>query len=190
MDSRIGDIRDAAHLSAVVTETQPEVVLHLAAQPLVRRSYAEPAYTFEVNVMGTTNVLEAARACDATRVVVNVTTDKVYANPETGEPFSEEQPLGGHDPYSASKAASEIVTASYRASFFSAPGSCGDCERTGRQRRSAGATGRRTGSFRTACGRFRSARQSSCATHRRCAPGSTCLEPLSGYLHLAASALE
>ncbi|KAF0208849.1 MAG: CDP-glucose 4 [Actinobacteria bacterium] len=121
MDSRIGDIRDADRLSAVLTEVRPEVVFHLAAQPLVRRSYAEPKYTFETNVLGTVNLLEAVRASADCRVVVNVTTDKVYANPETGDAFDEACPLGGFDPYSASKAASELVTAAYRDSFFSAP---------------------------------------------------------------------
>ncbi|MDO9556410.1 MAG: CDP-glucose 4,6-dehydratase [Coriobacteriia bacterium] len=119
MDSRIGDVRDAERIAALVTDFRPEVVFHLAAQPLVRRSYAEPSYTFETNVMGTVNVLEAVRGREDCLAVVNVTTDKVYANRETGEPFNEEFPLGGRDPYSASKAASEIVTASYRDSFFS-----------------------------------------------------------------------
>ncbi len=122
MDSRIGDIRDAAHVARIVSEVRPEVVFHLAAQPLVRRSYAEPLYTFDTNVMGTANLLEAVRGCDATRAIVNVTTDKVYENPETGVPFPEEAPLGGHDPYSASKACSEIVSASYRRSFLAESG--------------------------------------------------------------------
>jgi CDP-glucose 4,6-dehydratase len=118
IDSRIGDIRDGETLAALVSEVRPEIVLHLAAQPLVRRSYTEPAYTFDVNVMGTVNLLQAVKACDETRVLVNVTTDKVYENPESGHPFTEREPLGGHDPYSASKACSEIVTAAYRSSFF------------------------------------------------------------------------
>ncbi len=118
MDSRIGDVRDFGSLSGALLEARPEIVLHLAAQPLVRRSYAEPLYTFETNVIGTANLLEAVRGCEETRVVVNVTTDKVYENPETGHPFAEDEPLGGHDPYSASKACSEIVSAAYRSSFF------------------------------------------------------------------------
>ncbi len=122
VNSQIGDVRDAAVLAAVVAEVRPEIVLHLAAQPLVRRSYAEPRYTFETNVMGTVNLLEALRGCESCRAIVNVTTDKVYSNPETGEPFNETHPLGGHDPYSASKAGSEIVTASYRDSFFTGSG--------------------------------------------------------------------
>jgi CDP-glucose 4,6-dehydratase len=121
MDSRIGDVRDREFVSAVVSASGPDVVFHLAAQPLVRRSYAEPVYTFETNVIGTANVLEACRHSEA-RAVVNVTTDKVYDNAETGEPFAESEPLGGHDPYSASKACSEIVSMSYRASFFEPEG--------------------------------------------------------------------
>ena len=123
VDSRIGDIRDASALANVVAECRPEIVFHLAAQPLVRRSYLDPRYTFETNIMGTVNLLESLRRCSTARAVVNVTTDKVYANPETGKPFAEDEPLGGHDPYSASKAASEIVTSSYRASFFESAGS-------------------------------------------------------------------
>lgn len=118
LDHHIGDIRDARSLAAVMIAAQPEMVFHLAAQPLVRRSYQEPHLTFETNVIGTVNLLEAVRACDSVRVVVNVTTDKVYENPETGVPFAEDEPLGGHDPYSASKACSELVTASYRRAFL------------------------------------------------------------------------
>ena len=122
LDSRIADVRDTDALARVVAAVRPEIVFHLAAQPLVRRSYAEPSYTLDVNVMGTANLLEAVRSCDATRVVLNVTTDKVYANAGTGVPFAEGDPLGGHDVYSASKACSEMVTAAYRASFFGPDG--------------------------------------------------------------------
>jgi CDP-glucose 4,6-dehydratase len=120
VDSRIADIRDRDALNDVVSACRPEIVLHLAAQPLVRRSYAQPAYTLEVNVIGTANLLEAIRTCDETRVLINVTTDKVYANDEAGEPFKESDRLGGRDVYSASKACSEIVTSAYRDSFFEA----------------------------------------------------------------------
>jgi CDP-glucose 4,6-dehydratase len=117
LTSVTGDVRDLAALKRAVAEYRPEVVFHLAAQPLVRASYSDPVTTFETNVLGTVNVLEAAR--DA-RAVVNVTTDKVYANDERDAPFREGEPLGGEDPYSASKAASELVTAAYRASFVPA----------------------------------------------------------------------
>ena len=110
----IGDVRDGDALRRAVREHAPEVVFHLAAQPLVRASYADPVTTYETNVLGTVNVLEAAR--DA-RVVVNVTTDKVYANDERDVPFREDDPLGGKDPYSSSKACSELVSAAYRESF-------------------------------------------------------------------------
>lgn len=116
--SHIGDLRDAVALSAVVSAAKPEIVIHMAAQPLVRRSYVEPVDTFATNVMGTVNLLEALRGCDALRTVLVVTTDKVYENSEQGISFREEDPLGGYDPYSASKAAAEIVTSSYARSFF------------------------------------------------------------------------
>jgi CDP-glucose 4,6-dehydratase len=112
-----GDVRDAGLLRATVAEHRPEVVFHLAAQALVRASYDEPAATFEVNVQGTVNMLDAVRAAGDVRVVVNVTTDKVYAPHAGSAPYTETEPLGGHDPYSTSKAASELVTSSYRASF-------------------------------------------------------------------------
>lgn len=113
-----GDVRDRDRLVAEVQTAAPSVIFHLAAQALVLRAYATPRETFETNVMGTVNVLEAARSCPSVRSVVIVTTDKVYENPETGVPFREGNPLGGSDPYGASKGAAELVTASYRASFF------------------------------------------------------------------------
>jgi CDP-glucose 4,6-dehydratase len=119
--SVFSDVRDAAAMRDIVAGFQPHVALHLAAQALVRRSYREPLSTFAVNVIGTANVLEALRD-GGTRVAVVVTTDKVYANDEQAFPFRETDPLGGHDPYSASKAACEIVVASYRESFLRAQG--------------------------------------------------------------------
>jgi CDP-glucose 4,6-dehydratase len=124
IEEREVDVRDAAAVRAAVAEARPEIVMHLAAQPLVSRSYEEPRHTFEVNVMGTVNVLEAVRLLgEEVRAVVVVTSDKCYDNPGgAGRRFVEGDPLGGHDPYSASKACAEIVTASYRDSFFSAKG--------------------------------------------------------------------
>jgi len=113
------DLADLARVMAALKKAQPEVMFHLAAQPLVRESYHDPLGTLATNVMGTANVLEAARATDSLRVVVLITTDKVYENREWVYPYREVDPLGGQDPYSASKAASEIVAAGYRASFFS-----------------------------------------------------------------------
>ena len=121
IDSRIGDVRDAALLEKTLRETRPEIVFHLAAQPLVRRSYEQPAETFAVNVQGTADLLEAVRRVDSVRVCTVITTDKCYENRETDYAYRETDRLGGHDPYSASKAAAEIVVASYRDSFF-APG--------------------------------------------------------------------
>jgi CDP-glucose 4,6-dehydratase len=115
------DLAELATLHATFQASRPEIVFHLAAQPLVRESYRDPLYSFSTNVMGTAHVLEAARKCESVRAVVIVTTDKVYENLENAHRYSESDPLGGYDPYSASKAAAEIVTASYRRSYFSRP---------------------------------------------------------------------
>ncbi len=114
----ITDIRDRHSVEALFKDVKPEVVFHLAAQPLVRLSYKIPIETFDTNVMGTAHVLEAARFCDSVGCVVVATTDKVYANHETGRPFLEQDSLGGHDPYSGSKAACEMLVATYRTSYF------------------------------------------------------------------------
>jgi CDP-glucose 4,6-dehydratase len=116
------DVRDADAVAAAVDAAQPEVIFHLAAQPFVRRSFAEPISTYAVNVMGTAHVLDAVRRSPATtRVVVNVTSDKCYENREREAGYRENEPLGGHDPYSSSKAASELITAAFRASYFEDP---------------------------------------------------------------------
>jgi CDP-glucose 4,6-dehydratase len=117
IDGAFGDVRERAAVEAALARARPEVVFHLAAQPLVRASYADPLGTLATNVMGTAHVLEAARGHDVAAIVV-VTSDKCYAQRGTGRPFREDDPLGGHDPYSASKAAAEIVAASYRDSYF------------------------------------------------------------------------
>lgn len=122
MASLFCDIRDAAALAALVRAARPELVFHLAAQPLVRASYREPLATFASNVMGTAHLLDALRGLDGVRVAVMVTTDKVYRNNEWPYPYREDDALGGHDPYSASKAASEIVIASYRDAFLAEAG--------------------------------------------------------------------
>lgn len=121
-EHHVVDLRDAAVVAAVAEAARPEIVLHLAAQPLVRASYQDPLTTYATNVMGTVHLLEALRGQATVRVVVIATTDKVYANLGETHPFREDDPLGGHDPYSASKAATEIVAASYRDSFFRAEG--------------------------------------------------------------------
>lgn len=122
IDSRLTDIKDAEQLARLVEESRPEIVFHLAAQPLVRDSYHRPLETFATNIMGTANLLDALRGSESVKVAVLVTTDKVYRNMEWPFPYRENDTLGGHDPYSASKAASEIVAASYRDAFLAENG--------------------------------------------------------------------
>lgn len=114
----IGDVRDLEHLKKVFGKFQPEIVLHLAAQPIVRDSYKDPVYTYETNVMGTVNVMECVRLNSCVKSIVNVTTDKVYQNNEWCWGYREDDPLDGYDPYSNSKSCSELVTHSYKNSFF------------------------------------------------------------------------
>lgn len=118
MRSIIGDIRDLAHIKAVFEEVKPQIVIHMAAQPLVRESYKNPVYTYEANVMGTVHVLECVRTCGSVRSFVNVTTDKVYLNKEWEWGYRENEELDGYDPYSNSKSCSELITHSYQRSFF------------------------------------------------------------------------
>lgn len=118
MHNIIGDVRDMEALQKAFNEAQPEIVLHLAAQPLVRDSYERPAYTYETNVMGTVNILECVRQSDCVKSFLNVTTDKVYHNNEWEWGYRENEPLDGFDPYSNSKSCSELVTHSYKNSFF------------------------------------------------------------------------
>jgi CDP-glucose 4,6-dehydratase len=121
-DHRV-DIRDTAAVATIVAAIQPEIVFHLAAQPLVRRSYREPVNTWATNVVGTANVLDACRLAGSVRAIVVVTSDKCYENRGPGKGYRESDRLGGHDPYSASKAGAELVAASYRDAYFSAPAS-------------------------------------------------------------------
>lgn len=118
IDSHIADIRDAGRLARTLAEAEPEIVIHMAAQPLVRDSYNIPIETYATNVMGTVHLLEAVRQCPTVKAVVNVTTDKCYENREWAWGYRENEPMGGFDPYSSSKGCSELVTASYRRSFF------------------------------------------------------------------------
>jgi CDP-glucose 4,6-dehydratase len=118
MRSMTGDVRDLASLRAYSEKTAPEIVIHMAAQSLVRRSYVDPVGTYDTNIMGTVNVLEAARHADSVRVVMIVTSDKCYDNRERQSGYREEEPMGGSDPYSSSKGCAELVTAAYRKSFF------------------------------------------------------------------------
>ncbi len=124
-ESVYGDINDLDTLSSSLTEIKPDIVLHLAAQPLVRESYNDPVTTYKTNAIGTVNILESVRSSSSVRAFLNITTDKCYENKEWVWGYRENDPLGGHDPYSASKACSELITSSYAKSFFnndSAPG--------------------------------------------------------------------
>lgn len=118
MNSVIGDIRDLDKMKSVFDEVKPEIVIHMAAQPIVRDSYKNPVYTYETNVMGTVNIMECVRLCDSVKSFLNVTTDKVYHNNEWEWGYRENEPLDGFDPYSNSKSCSELVTHSYKNSFF------------------------------------------------------------------------
>jgi CDP-glucose 4,6-dehydratase len=125
------DLRDAHDVAQALQQVQPEIIFHLAAQPLVQRSYREPATTFDTNVLGLVHLLEAIRATPSVRALVNATTDKVYLEQPSEAGYHEEHPLGGHDPYSTSKACAELVTECYRKSFFTGTGPCVATARAG-----------------------------------------------------------
>ncbi len=118
MASILGDVRDLAHFRESMQSAEPEIVIHMAAQPLVRQSYQDPVETYFTNVMGTVNLFEAVRATPSVKAVVNVTTDKCYENREWVWGYRESDPMGGYDPYSSSKGCAELVSAAYRSSFF------------------------------------------------------------------------
>jgi CDP-glucose 4,6-dehydratase len=122
MDSELGDVRNREQLSRAIHAFKPEIILHLAAQPLVKRSYDNPEETWSTNVMGLVNVLDVALASESVAGVLNVTSDKCYENRNIAEGYREVDPMGGHDPYSASKACAELITTSYRKSFFDGSG--------------------------------------------------------------------
>jgi CDP-glucose 4,6-dehydratase len=184
------DVRDAARLVAAFEAARPAVVFHLAAQPIVRASYADPLGTFATNVQGTANVLEAARRTPSVRAIVVVTTDKVYENREWPYPYREVDPLGGRDPYSASKAAAEIVAASYRASFFAPDGPHGGRVATARAGNVIGGGDWAADRLVPDC--LRAFAAGTTVTLRN--PGSVrpwqhVLEPLAGYVALAEALL-
>jgi CDP-glucose 4,6-dehydratase len=118
IDSQIGDIRDLGLFKKSITDFNPDILIHMAAQPLVRYSYDAPIETYETNVMGTVNVLESARACKNLKAIINITTDKCYENDGRSEGYKEGDPMGGHDPYSSSKGCAELVASAYRRSFL------------------------------------------------------------------------
>jgi CDP-glucose 4,6-dehydratase len=188
LNHRIGDIRDPLVLREVVEECRPEVVLHLAAQPLVRRSYAEPVFTWETNVMGTIHLLEALRRRQGPCTAVLITTDKVYRNNDWLYGYRENDSLGGHDPYSSSKAAAELAISSWRSSF------CGDLpHQTPYLRVASARAGNVIGGGDWAADRIvpdamralAEARPISVRHPSATRPWQHVLEPLSGYLLLA-----
>jgi CDP-glucose 4,6-dehydratase len=173
--SIIGDIRDFAHLRAAVNQTNPQIVIHMAAQALVKESYRDPLGTYATNVLGTGTLLQACRELAGLQCVVIVTSDKVYENDGAGRPFEEGDRLGGHDPYSNSKACAELLTASFRESFFS--NAQRPSRRFARATSSAAATGPPTVSFPIACGRWRGASPCGSAIRTPSDLGSMCSNP-------------
>lgn len=183
IDSRIGDVRDAALLEKTMREVRPEIVFHLAAQPIVRRSYASPAETFSTNVLGTVNLLDAVRRTDSVRVCQVITTDKCYENLETERAYREDDRLGGRDPYSASKACAELVVSSYRDSFFPAGAASVSSVRAGNV---IGGGDWAEDRLVPDCVRALAAGRAAVVRNPRSVrPWQFVLEPLSGYLRLA-----
>jgi len=189
----VADIRDRTQMAATVAAFKPDVIFHLAAQPLVRDSYAKPYDTFDVNVMGTASVLDAVRAASRPCAVVCITTDKCYENLEHVWGYRECDPMGGHDPYSASKGAAEILIASYRRSFFSPS----ELAQHGVQLASAragnvvgGGDWARDRIMTDTVSALKEGRPVPVRNPRAIRPWQHVLEPLSGYLTLAASMLE
>ncbi len=181
-DARI-DIRDAAAVADAVRTVSPEVVIHMAAQPLVRASYEIPLETYATNVMGTAHVLEALRGLDAVRAVVSVTTDKVYENLERPGGYREDEPLGGYDPYSSSKAGAELVTAAYRRSFLAEQGVAVASARAGNV--IGGGDWAVDRLVPDALAAFAAGRPVEIRNPAAVRPWQHVLEPLSGYLALA-----
>jgi CDP-glucose 4,6-dehydratase len=181
------DVRDGGELSRVFAEVRPEIVMHLAAQPMVRRSYLQPALTYEINVMGTVNVLEAVRTIGGVRSVVVVTSDKCYDNhgdAKQGGAFTESDAMGGSDPYSSSKGCAELVTAAYRSSYFAAA----DAPRVASARAGNVIGGGDWGQDRLIPDLVRSAQAGETLKIRNpnaIRPWQHVLNPLSGYLALA-----
>ena len=187
LDHREADIRETETLARAVRETQPDFLFHLAAQPLVRHSYAEPRETYEVNVMGTLHVLEALRPLEKPCAAVMITTDKCYENREWFYGYREEDPLGGYDPYSSSKAAAELVIAAYRRSFFANSPVAIASARAGNV---IGGGDWAADRIVPDCVRFLSRGDSIPIRNRHATrPWQHVLEPLSGYLSLGAQLL-
>jgi len=183
VDSQIGDIRDKDLLHASMAAFNPDIVIHMAAQSLVRYSYDEPVETYEVNVIGTVNVLEAVRTCSRVKAVVIITTDKCYENDERSFGYSENDPMGGYDPYSSSKGCAELVTSAYRRSFLQERNVCVATVRAGNV-----IGGGDWAANRLIPDILRSFEKDECVLIRNpdaVRPWQHVLEPLSGYLILA-----
>lgn len=183
MDSHFCDIRDPVALAKIVATARPEIVFHLAAQPLVRTSYRTPLETFSSNVMGTAHLMDALRGLSSVRVAVIITTDKVYQNKEWSYPYREDDRLGGHDPYSASKAASEIVISSYRDAFLAKQGVAVASARAGNV--VAGGDWSEDRLVPDAIRAWQSGRPLKIRRPGAIRPWQHVLEPLAGYLRLA-----
>jgi len=181
--SHFCDIRDAAGLAGLVRAARPEIVFHLAAQPLVRASYREPLGTWATNVMGSVHILEALRGLDCVRVAVMITTDKVYRDHDSGRRHHEDDPLGGHDPYSASKAASEIAIESYRDAWLSMQGVAVASARAGNV--IGGGDWSEDRLLPDAVRAWQSGRLLDVRRPQAVRPWQHVLEPISGYLALA-----
>jgi CDP-glucose 4,6-dehydratase len=184
MESVIGDVRDLAGVANALRRVAPEIVLHMAAQALVRESYIDPVGTFATNVVGTAHVLEAARAVNSVRAVVIVTSDKCYENREQRRGYREDDPMGGHDPYSASKGCAELVTAAYRRSFSSGAGTAAVASaRAGNV--IGGGDWSKDRLVSDAVNSFMTGRPVSLRHPNAVRPWQHVLDPLSGYLTLA-----
>ena len=183
VQSNLGDIRDFAAVSKVVKDFKPEVVFHMAAQPLVRYSYDEPLETYATNVMGTAHLLESIRSIDTVRAVVNVTTDKCYENREWVWGYREDEAMGGYDPYSSSKACSELVTAAYRQSFLDKAGIAAATARAGNV--IGGGDWAKDRLVPDILRAFENKQPVSIRNPNSIRPWQHVLEPLSGYLLLA-----
>ena len=184
LEHHVGDVRDFSHLSRIVAEAQPEIVLHLAAQPLVRLSYRDPRSTWETNVSGTVNLLEAVRAVSSVKACVVVTSDKCYENREWVWGYRENEAMGGHDPYSSSKGAAELAVASWRRSFFQTATGCRVASARAGNVIGGGdwSADRIVTDFVLSIQAGKPLRLRNPAATR---PWQHVLEPLSGYLHLA-----
>jgi len=193
VDDKRADLRDARAVESIVAESRPEIVFHLAAQALVRRSYRDPAGNFDSNVMGLVNLLDAVRRCPSVRAVVNATTDKVYADRDTETGYGETDQLGGHDPYSTSKACAELISDCYRKSYFNADDGRGFAVRLATARAGNVIGGGDWAEDRLVPDLVRAGTSGEALKIRNpdaTRPWQHVLEPLSGYLRLGQALLE